>query len=129
MNGPQVTAVAGFMVSVLMPCSILLRPAGCKPGPALSAPAHRPAHGDYDPGIVGSRGLQVVTAALAVLGMAACSPDLALPRPASHSHSTVTTTAPGTQQAPAQPPAQPAFRASVTALGSAWRSRLRHTWH
>ena len=30
MKGPQVTAVAGFIVSVAMPCSIPLRPAGRK---------------------------------------------------------------------------------------------------
>jgi D-alanyl-D-alanine carboxypeptidase len=78
---------------------------------------------------VRSRGLQVITAALAALFVAACSPDLALPRPTSHSHSTVTTTAPGARQAPAQPSTQPAFHATVSALSSSWRRRLRYTWH
>jgi hypothetical protein len=78
---------------------------------------------------VRSRGLLVVTAALAVLGVAACSPGQAVPGPASQPQPTVSATAPGARQAPAQPPAQPAFQASVTALGSGWRSRLRHTWH
>ena len=76
-----------------------------------------------------SRGLLVASAALTVLCIAACSPDLALPGPTSQPHPAAATTAPGAQQAPAQPPAQPAFRASVTALGSSWRWRLRHTWH
>src|SRR5512132_3700804 len=129
MNGPQVTAVAGFMVSVVMPCSIPLRPAGRKRDRPSPLPADRSAPGDYDPGIVRSRGLQVITAALTVLCVAACSPDLALPRPTSHPHSTVTTTAPGARQTPAQPPAQPAFHATVTALSSSWRGRLRYTWH
>jgi hypothetical protein len=38
MKGPQVTAVAGSIVSVAMPCSIPLRPAGRKPaGPRPAA--------------------------------------------------------------------------------------------
>jgi hypothetical protein len=78
---------------------------------------------------VRSWGLLVVTAALAVLGVAACSPGQAVPGPAGQPQPTVSATAPGARQVPAQPPAQPAFQASVTALGSGWRSRLRHTWH
>ena len=76
-----------------------------------------------------SPGLLVASAALTVLCVAACSPDLALPGPTSQPHPAAATTAPGAQQVPAQPPAQPTFRASVTVLGSSWRWRLRHTWH
>src|SRR5689334_3142824 len=114
MKGPQVTAVAGSIVSVAMPCSIPPRLAGRKPAGRPSRRRAGPPHGGYDPGIVRSRGLVAASAALTVLCVAACSPDLTLPGPTSRPHPTVTTTAPGT--APAQPPAQPAFRASITAL-------------
>ena len=75
-----------------------------------------------------SRGLLVTTAALTVLCVAACSPGRAVSGPGGQPHPTVATAAPGTSGA-AQPPAQPAFSASVTGLGSSWRWRLRHTWH
>jgi hypothetical protein len=48
MKGPQVTAVAGSIVSVAMPCSIPLRLAGrklaaCQPGGPPAAGPARPA--------------------------------------------------------------------------------------
>src|SRR5215475_3078817 len=104
MNGPQVTAVAGFMVSVVMPCSIPLHPAGATgTGPPRRQRTGQ-AHGGYDPGIVRSRGLLVITAALAVLCVAACSPDLTISGPGSQSHAAAATTAPGARPTPAQPP-------------------------
>jgi len=76
---------------------------------------------------VRSWGLLVATAALTVLCVAACSPSRAVPGPGSQPRPTMATTAPGTT--PAEPPVQPAFRASVTALNASWRWRLRYTWH
>src|SRR2546430_1797336 len=53
-----------------------------------------------------------------------CSPGRAMPGPGGQPHPTVATAASGTT--PPQPPAQPAYSASVTAVGSSWRWRLRY---
>src|SRR5262249_19506758 len=125
MNGPQVTAVAGSIVSVAMPAAfpsdqLLGKPTGrgatgggASAGGEPGRPSGRgagPPHAGYDPGIVRSGGLLVAITALTVLCVAACSPGRAVLGPASQPRPTAATTAPGTT--PAEPPVQPAFRAS-----------------
>jgi len=84
---------------------------------------------------VRNRALPVIAAALMVVCVAACSPGGAGPGPGDQPHPAVTATVPDARSAPATPPTaaggagRPAFRASVTRLGTSWRWRLRHTWH
>ena len=90
------------------------------------------ARGGYDPGTVRSRA-PLMAAALAAVFAAGCSPGHAVSGAGSQRPPTIAATAPGAQQATAPAAAgdltPPAFRASVTRLGSSWRWRLRYTWH